>query len=312
MKMKKEDRKGRWHTAIKILIVLFVISFVASWFLSIFMEDDFRMQEGNVAVIPIKGIIITENYNVFGQEVADSPTIVNFIEQADKNPQIKAIIFEINSPGGAPVATDEIASAIERTNKTTVAWIREMGTSAGYWIASSCDTIVASRMSTTGSIGATIAYLEFSGLLKDYNITYQRLIAGRYKDIGSPFKAVSEEERMLLQKYLDRLHGYFISSVAENRGLPEERIRELATGMIYLGEEAKELGLVDVLGGKREAVGLIEHKLNITAELVEYKKEPTLADILGGVFSRQSFFVGKGIGNSLMDARQFSGIEVWT
>jgi len=310
--MVKKEEKGKWHVAIKIIIVLFIIGFVASWFLSLFMGDDYRLQEGNVALIPIKGVIITENYNIFGQEVADSPTIVSFIEQADSNPKIKAILFEINSPGGAPVATDEIASAIERTNKTTVAWIRDMGTSAGYWVASSADKIVASRMSTTGSIGATIAYLEFSGLLRDYNITYQRLIAGKYKDIGSPFKAVSKEEERLLQNYLDRLHGYFIGAVAKNRGLSEEKVRELATGMIYLGEEARDLGLVDVLGGKREAIGLIEQELNMTAELVEYKREPTLADVLGGVFSRQSFFVGKGIGSSLLDAKQYNGIEVWT
>ena len=310
--MTKKEDKGRWHVAIKIIIVLFILSFIVSWFFSFFIGDDFKLEDGNVAVIPIKGVIISENYKVFGQEVADSPAIVKFIEQADRNPKIKAIIFEINSPGGAPVATDEITSAIERTNKTTVAWIREMGTSAGYWVASSADTIVASRMSTTGSIGATIAYLEFSGLLDDYNITYQRMIAGKYKDIGSPFKAVSGEERILLQNYLDKLHGYFISAVAKNRGLSEDTVRELATGMIYLGEEAKEMGLVDVLGGKREAIEIIEQELNITAELVEYRNEATLADILGGVFSRQSFFVGKGIGSSFLDARQYNGIEVWT
>lgn len=308
----KDEKRSKWHRAIKIIIVIAILSFIVSWFFSLFVEENFDLKEGNVALIPIKGIIISEKYNVFGQDVADSPTIVKFIEKANKNPKIKAIIFEINSPGGSPVATEEIASAIENSNKTTVAWIREIGTSAGYWIASSSDKIIASRMSTTGSIGATISYLEFSGLLRDYNVTYQRLVAGKYKDIGTPFKALSREEEALLQKYLDKLYGYFISAVAKNRNLPEEKVRELATGMVYLGEEAKELGLVDVLGGKKEAIDIIEKELNITAELVEYKKEPTLADLLSGIFSQQSFFVGKGIGSSLLEARNYNRIEVWT
>jgi len=310
--MKKEEKRSKWSKAIKIIIILAILSFIVAWFFSLFMEEDFDFKEGNVALIPIKGVIISERYNLFGQEVADSPTIVELIEKADKNPRIKAMIFEINSPGGAPVATEEIARAIESSNKTTVAWIREIGTSAGYWVASSCDKIVASRMSATGSIGATISYLEFSGLLNDYNVTYQRLVAGKYKDIGTPFKELSREEKMLLQNYLDKLYGYFISAIARNRNLSEEKVKELATGMFYLGEEAKEMGLVDILGGKEEAIGIIEQELNITAELVEYKKEPTLADILGSVFSQQSFFIGKGIGNSLLEARNYRGIEVWT
>ncbi|MBW2975769.1 signal peptide peptidase SppA [Candidatus Woesearchaeota archaeon] len=309
--MAKKDDKKKWYPALKILVMLTILSFIVSLFFSAFAGDSAKA-DGNVALIPVKGVIISENYRVFGQEVADSPTIVRFIEEADRNPRIKAIILEINSPGGAPVATEEISRAIRKTNKTTVAWIREMGTSAGYWVASSCDKIVASRMSATGSIGAVISYLDFSGLLQDYNVTYQRLIAGKYKDIGTPFKELRLEERRLLQNYLDQLHDYFISAVAENRNLPEKEVRELATGMFYLGEDAKELGLVDVLGGKEEVISLIRDDLNITVELVEYKQEAGLADLLGSVFSQQSFFIGKGIGNSLAEARNFNRLEVWT
>ena len=307
-KAKKEVSK--WNKVLKIIIILVIFSFIVSWIISIFIGEDFK--DGNVAVIPIKGIIASENYGVFGQEVSDSQTIVEFIEKADRNPNIKGIIFEINSPGGSPVATEEISDAIKRTNKTTVAWIREMGASAGYWVATSCDKIVASKMSVTGSIGARLSYMEFSGLLKDYNITYQRLIAGKYKDVGDPFTTLGLQERKLLQNYLDKLHEYFISAVAENRGLSEKKVKEIATGMFYLGSEAKELGLVDVLGGKEEAKKIIEEELNITAELTEYKEEKRLSDLLGGIFSQQSFFIGKGIGNSLLESRNFNKFEVWT
>lgn len=308
--MVKEEVKNKWYISIKVIIILAILSFIVSWFFSVFMEGGFK--EGNVALIPIRGVITSESVGVFGQEVASSSDIVKFIENADKNPKIKAIIFEINSPGGSPVATEEIADAIKRTNKTKVAWIREIGTSGAYWIASGSDKIVASRMSFTGSIGVMASYLEFSGLLSDYNVTYERLVAGQYKDIGSPFKELSTGERKLLQSQLDKLHEYFISTIAENRNLPEEKVRELATGMFYLGEDAKEMGLVDVLGGKEEAKEIIEKELNITAEIVEYKEERSLVDLLSGIFSQQSFFVGKGIGSSILDAKNFKGIEIIT
>ena len=143
-------------------------------------------------------------------------------------------------------------------------------------------------------------------------MTYERLVAGKYKDIGSPLRPLDLQERKVLQEQIDRLHGYFIEAVAKNRNLPEEKVKELATGMFYLGQEAKDLGLVDIIGGKEEAKGVIERELNITAEISEYKEERTLVDLLSSLFSEQSFFVGKGIGNSLFEARKFSMVEVCT
>lgn len=308
--MAKDIARNKWREVIKIVLILAILSFIVSWLFSLFTESG--LKEGNVALIPIIGVISSERGGSFSQEVAASPSIVNFIEKADKNPRIKAIILEINSPGGSPVATEEISNAVKRVNKTTVAWVREIGTSGAYWIASSCDKVVASRMSFTGSIGVIASYLQFSGLLRDYNVTYERLVAGEYKDIGSPFKDLNTQERRLLQNQLDKLHVYFISEVAKNRNLSEDKVKELATGMFFLGQEAKDNGLVDVLGGKEEAVAIIEEKLNITAELVEYKEERRLIDLLSEIFSKQSFFVGKGIGSSLFEARNYNRVEVWT
>ncbi|MEA2036342.1 MAG: signal peptide peptidase SppA [Nanoarchaeota archaeon] len=306
--MKQE--KNKWWESIKVIIMLAIVSFIVASFISYISGTE--LQEGNVALIPIKGVITSEKVKAFGQSIASSQTIVEFIEEADKNSKVKAIILEINSPGGSPVATEEIANAIERVNKTTVAWIREVGASGGYWIAASTDTIVASRMSITGSIGVIASYLDFSGFLEDHNVSYERMVAGQYKDIGSPFKPMSMQERKMFQDQLDSLHSYFIKSIAKNRDLPEEEVREIATGMFYLGEEAKNLGLVDILGGKEDAKGVIEEELNITVELIEYKEEKTLLDVLSEIFSEQSFYVGRGIGESVFDARASNKIELWT
>ena len=108
---------------------------------------------GNVALIPIDGVIVGDKDSDFlFESVTSSPEAVELIEKANKNPNIKAIILEINSPGGSAVASEEIANAIRKTNKTTVAWIREAGASGAYWVASATDYVVANRASITGSI----------------------------------------------------------------------------------------------------------------------------------------------------------------
>ncbi len=305
-----EKIENKWTKIIILIVILELLSLIVSVIFSLFAGPEFI--SGNVALIPIKGVIISEKGKIFGEETTSSTTIIKFIEEADKNPNIEAIVLEINSPGGSAVASEEIATALKKTNKTTIAWIREIGTSGAYWIASSADKIVVNRMSITGSIGVIASYLQFSGLLNDYNVTYERLVAGQYKDIGSIFKQLNPQERKLFQEQLDKLHEYFINAVAQNRNLPPKEVEKLATGMFYLGEQAKNFGLVDIIGGKDEVKEIIEKELNITMELVEYKEERRLIDVLAELFSQQSFFVGKGIGSSLLDAQYSNKINIWT
>lgn len=295
--MKEKPQKNKWKTTIIILVILGFVSLILSGIFSSYAEV-----EGNVAVISIKGIIIGDGSSgIFGEGVASSTTIIKLIEKADKNPNIKAVILEINSPGGTPVASDEIARAVKKTNKTTVAWIRDYGASGAYWVASSSEHIVANPLSLTGSIGVFSSYLEFSGLLERYNITYERLVAGEYKDAGVPYRKLTEEERRIIIDELDKMHNYFIAEVASNRKLPNANVRKLANGRAYLGTDALNLGLIDELGGKDEALRYIERKHNITAVPVEYKEKVGILDVLGNVMSKQSFYVGQGIGSALYD-----------
>ena len=220
--------------------------------------------------------------------------------------------MEINSPGGSAVASEEIANAVKKTNKTTVAWIREAGASGAYWVASSADHIVANRVSITGSIGVIASYLEFPGLLESYNVTYRRLVSGKYKDIGSPYREMTPEETAIFQQSLDEIRDYFVSEVAKNRKMSKKDVDKIANGLFYLGAQAKELGLVDELGSKDEVVSYIEQKEDIKADIVEYKKEKTLLDILSDVMSKQSFFAGKGIGSALFDKKAVSTLSITT
>ncbi|MEK6841192.1 MAG: signal peptide peptidase SppA, partial [Nanoarchaeota archaeon] len=239
----------RWQYIIGILVLIFLISFLISKLLPNFEA----VQEDEILVIPIYGVISNENSNLpFSSSEVNSDSIISSIKTAKENKNIKAVIFEINSPGGTVVASKEIADAVKKLNKPKVALIRDIGASGAYWIASSTDKIIADELSITGSIGVISSYLEFSGLLNEYGITYERLVTGEYKDVGSPYKNLSEEERNLIQSKLNKIDQVFLNNVKENRKLKDTK--KIQTGEFFLGIEAKELGLIDYLGNKETAI----------------------------------------------------------
>ena len=164
-------------------------------------------------------------------------------------------------------------------------------------------------MSIVGSIGVYGSYLEWYGLMKDYNVTYRRLVSGEYKDTGVPYRPLSSAEENMLQIKLDKLHEYFISAVAQNRNMSAEDVRKLATGEIFLGTEAKDNGLIDELGGKQQTIDYLESKLNITITTKEFSKEKGFLESLITSMNKNSFFIGQGIGSSML---QQGGLKIST
>ena len=264
---------------------------------AIFKDNGF----GNIAIIPIEGIIMGSGSSTLGQQIASSKNIVSFIEDANQNPQIKAIVLEINSPGGSPVASDEISTAIKQSTKPVVSLIREVGASGGYWVSSATEYSVANRMSITGSIGVVSSYLEFSGLMEQYGVGYERLVSGNSKDIGSPFKKLSNQEKQILQKKIDLIHNYFVDEVATNRNLERAHVEKLATGEFYLGVEALELGLIDELGDLTTIQNYLTKQYDINKfDYIHYQRQVGLFDIFSSIASKFSFNIGQGIGSSLV------------
>ena len=299
-KKKVENQKSRvWLWVIIVIIAFFVLLFVgcAMIFTSIGVQSDYSSEYGNVALIPVKGTLsVGSSSGFFSSDSASSTSIIEKIRAAEEDPAIKAIVFEINSPGGGAVASFEIANEVKQTKKPTVAWIREVGASGAYWIASSTDHIIANPMSVTGSIGVIGSYIEFEGLLERYNMTYRRLVAGKYKDIGSPFKELVPDEEAILQQKLDLIYDIFVKDVAKNRNLPENKTRELATGLFYLGVEAKDLGLVDELGGEQEVKNYLKENTGLTTvTFKKYYDKKGILELLGSVMHDASFNVGRGI-----------------
>ncbi len=290
--MKKLTLKQKLFSSLKIIGILWLISSIAAMFFAV--DTDF-VAGGNVAVIPIYGVITTTQESGFSSGMITSDSIIESLDKADTNPAIKAILLDINSPGGSGVAADEVGQKIKSLNKTTVSVIRDVGASAAYWIASATDYIFANKLSFTGSIGATGSYLEFSRFLEQYNISYQRFVSGELKDMGSAFKEPSANERRIYQKIIDDAKDIFVEEVALNRNLSIEEVNEMATGQVYLGREALELKLIDELGTKQDALLYIEANLNITAKTVEFKQKKSFSDLLSDFKSSLTPKIGKFI-----------------
>jgi protease-4 len=268
---------GRIISIFLTLVIIFILLSFLGLFSIILVGP---MPTGNIAVIPIKGTITTDQ--AYGSRTS-STKVSEWIKGAEESTEIQAIMLDINSGGGSAVASDEIAQAIIHAEKPVVAVIRDVGASGAYWVASAADVVYANRMSITGSIGVIGSYLEIAKLLDDYNVTYRRLVSGEHKDMGIPFKEMTEEEELIFQDALDSIHAIFIESVAENRNMPVEDVKKIATGRFVIGVEAKRLGLVDELGTRQDAIDYLEKELNITADLAEYRMPASFSDIFASI-----------------------------
>jgi protease-4 len=289
------------------LIVLWIIiAILVIFFIFVVIKPT---SNTNVAVIPVTGELLSGSGTDLSITFSDD--VIQTISDVSKNKKIQAIIFEIDSPGGSAVASKEIGDAIKslKGKLMTVAVIRETGASGAYWVASSCDYIIASPMSVTGSIGVVASYLQYSGLLERYNVTYERLVAGKYKDIGSPYKNLTNEERAILQGLVNDIYDSFVNEISTNRNISVDKVKEIANGLIYSGSQAKEAGLIDALGNKADAIKYIEAKKGIKVETRMYVRRSGYF-----IFSSQAnlfaYWIGQGIGKSFNDKIATSQIDI--
>ncbi len=244
--------------AVVITIVLIVISLGVITFSFTAISDG----ECNIAVMPIEGVIMPFGNGVSYPEFATTPRDVrDFLAALEYETMIEGILFEINSPGGTPVASEAIASDISMIEIPNIALVGDMAASGGYMIAAAADSIIASPMSDVGSIGVTMSYVEESKKNEKDGLTYVPLNAGKYKDIGSPNKPITEEERSLLQAQLDEVHNYFIDLVSRYRDIDRESVAALADGSTMTGKQALEKKLIDHLGGREEAKRIFAERL---------------------------------------------------
>lgn len=203
-------------------------------------------------------------------DVISSDYISYYIRQAEKDSKIKAIILEIDSLGGSPVAGEEIAHELLNAKKPTVAMIRGAGMSAAYWAATGADVIFASKNSDIGSIGVTYSYLDKVEKNKKEGLTYIELFAGQYKETGNPDKALTTGEKNLIIRDLKIMHNNFIKAVSENRKISFEKVSILADGSSMLGDQAKKSGLIDRIGDRIDVEAYLSEKIGEKSEICWY------------------------------------------
>jgi len=210
-----------------------------------------------IGVVPINGVI------------RDADTIIEQMIAFRNDRQIKAIILRIDSPGGGVGPSQEIYSETRRTSRTkkVVASLGSVAASGGYYVASAADSIVANPGTLTGSIGVLMEFVRVEELLKKIGIEMQVIKSGEFKDIGSPNRKMTHEEKEMLSTLLEDIRNQFVTAVSQGRNMPEEAVLALADGRIFSGRQAKDLGLVDSLGNFRDAVSVAKRLAHIKGEV---------------------------------------------
>lgn len=278
--MKLTHGKIHIYAQIALLVVAILIVVVSVWNGAFegMQALHTNRDDCNVAGITIRGDIQTylppsspgerdENGTAtFMDDSTASEDVVAAIRDADSDPNIRGIFVEIDSPGGSPVAGEEIADALRTATKPTVALIRQTAASAAYWAATGAQKLFASKNSDVGSIGVTMSYVYET----DPNKKYIDLSSAPYKDTGSPDKELTALERTLLLRDVGIIHDNFVRAVANNRGLAIEKVRAIADGSTVLGERAKELGLIDEIGSWKEAEEYLGRNIDSSVQICWY------------------------------------------
>jgi protease-4 len=239
-------------TVVVLTIVVILIS------LSTLYEVESGISDGscNIAVLPVEGAILPY-YGLADFDLVITPEVVEaFMDAAENEPSIDAVLIEINSPGGTPVASQRIAERFRNSSLPVVGLVGDIGASGGYMVAAASDVLIASPMSNVGSIGVNMSYVEESQKNEEEGITYVQLTTGQYKDTGSPNRPITDDEREKLQADLDIIHEEFVNIVAKYRNMSVAAVEDIADGATMPGVKALEVGLVDSLGGRAEAKGV--------------------------------------------------------
>ncbi len=179
-------------------------------------------------------------------------------------------MIRIDSPGGAVGASQEIHDEVKRLakSKTVVCSMGDLAASGGFYIAVACPKIVANPGTLTGSIGVISQFLNLKGLAQRFDVRMETVKSGSLKDAGNPFRDMTPADRAYWQALVDRTHKQFLNAVAQGRGMDVEKVRPVADGRVFTGEEAKERGLVDQLGNFYDAVELARTEAKLTGEPV--------------------------------------------
>ena len=241
--------------------------------------------ENRIAVIDVKGTIASEGES-FGEVIANSKQIVKLIRAAKDDDSVKAIIIDLDTPGGEVTASDEIYHELKLCGKPVVAMMNTMAASGGYYVACGANKIVANKFTMTGSIGVIISTVDVSGLLDWARVKPEFYTSGKMKAMLNPAKPTTEEEAKVVQALVMDAYKEFAGIVSEARNIPLEKITqgELGDGRVFDGEQALANGLVDQIGYFTTAEDAALELAGLTRDnccIERFKSSTSLADLLG-------------------------------
>lgn len=238
-----------------------------------------------VALVRVVGAISQEGGGLlsFGPATS-SRAVVGWLRRAQKDPAVKAVILELNTPGGSVVASAQIHEAVShlrRAGKPVVALLTEVAASGGYYVATAADRIVADPSTLTGSIGVIVVLPNLQEFNRRLGLRTVVFKSGRFKDMGNPDRPVTPEEAALFQALVHEAYERFVHVVVQGRRMDRPRVLRLADGRVYTGAQAHRLGLVDILGSFNDAVSEALQLARIPrARVVEYSGAGWLANLL--------------------------------
>lgn len=261
-----------------ILIIVLIGFFLAGLYgISRLLGGPFIPAGDKVGVVRITGVMV------------DSRPVLEQLNEFVEKRDVKALVIRINSPGGGVGAAQEIFRELEKiTDKTVVASMGSVAASGGYYVALGAQRIFANPGTITGSIGVIMEFSTLEGLMRKIGLESYTIKSGKYKDVGSPFRKMTAEDRELLQGVVGDIHNQFVEVVARRRDLPLERAKKIADGRIFTGRQAKELGLIDELGNLQDAI-------DAAAEMAGIKGKPQVIYSKKRRFSLADFILGERI-----------------
>ncbi len=232
-----------------------------------------------ILVLNINGVIQDTGQTVpsiFDTAGYNHHTLLEMIKSATEDSTVKGIVVRVNSPGGGVVESaqihDKLVEFKEKTKKPVYVSMGTMAASGGYYISAPADKIYAVPDTLTGSLGVIMQGINYGGLAEKYGVEFQTIKSGPYKDIMSPTRDMTEEERQILQSLVDNAYSGFVEVISEGRNLSESQVKKIADGRIYDGRQAKELNLVDELGYFEDAVEAMKNDHNLgNIRVVEYE-----------------------------------------
>ncbi|HSB43788.1 MAG TPA: signal peptide peptidase SppA [Nitrospira sp.] len=234
--------------------------------------------DGKVLLLDLSGIISSQDKDALIQQPNMVAALKEELTKATKDELVKAVVLRINSPGGTVNASDilyhEIKSFKASRKIPVVVSMMDVAASGGYYAAMASDAILVHPSTVTGSIGVIMLTVNAKGLMEKVGVEANAITSGPRKDMGSPFRTMTAEEKAIFQGVIDSFYHRFLAVVQEGRpNLSADQIKKLADGRIYSGDQAKAAGLVDEIGYLDEAIELAKKKAGLTeARVVTYRR----------------------------------------